>query len=67
MAVTILRNVSVLDAENGSLSAEQSVVIDGSRIADVGPALTGPDDAVVLDGPAGPSCPGSSTRILIPP
>jgi len=50
MAVTILRNVSVLDAENGSLSAGQSVVIEGSRIADVGPALTGPDDAVILDG-----------------
>src|ERR1039458_5258101 len=49
MAVTILRNVSVLDAENGSLSAGQSVVIEGSRIADVGPALTGPGDAVILD------------------
>src|ERR1039457_1081411 len=58
MAVTILRNVSVLDAENGSLSAGQSVVIEGSRIADVGPALTGPDDAVILDGAGRTVMPG---------
>ena len=58
MAVTILRNVSVLDAENGSLSAEQSVVIEGSRIADVGPALTGPDDAVIMDGAGRTVMPG---------
>ena len=58
MAVAILRNVSVLDVENGSLSAEQSVVIEGSRIADVGPALTGPDDAVILDGAGRTVMPG---------
>ncbi len=49
MGVTILRNASVLDPERGELSDGQSVVIDGGRIADVGPSLTGPDDAVVLD------------------
>ena len=49
MAVTILRNASVLDPERGELAEGQSVVIDGNRIADVGPGLTGPDDAVVFD------------------
>jgi imidazolonepropionase-like amidohydrolase len=49
MAVTILRNASVLDPEAGSLTPSQSVVIEGGRIADVGPGLTGPEDAVVLD------------------
>ena len=49
MAVTILRNASVLDPERGELDESQSVVVDGGRIADVGPGLTGPDDAVVVD------------------
>jgi imidazolonepropionase-like amidohydrolase len=49
MTVTILRNASVLDAADGSLTQGQSVVVEGSRIADVGPGLTGPDDAVLLD------------------
>ena len=49
MGVTILRNASVLDPERGELAEGQSVVISGSRIADVGRGLTGPDDAVVLD------------------
>jgi imidazolonepropionase-like amidohydrolase len=49
MAVTILRNASVLDPERGERDEGQSVVIDGDRIADVGPGLTGPDDAVTLD------------------
>jgi imidazolonepropionase-like amidohydrolase len=49
MAVTILRNASVLDPERGELDEGQSVVVDGGRIADVGPGLTGPDDAVVVD------------------
>jgi imidazolonepropionase-like amidohydrolase len=49
MGVTILRNASVLDPERGELAEDQSVVIDGSRIADVGPGLTGPDDAAVFD------------------
>ena len=49
MAVTILRNASVLDPERGELDESQSVVVDGGRIADVGPGLTGPDDAVIID------------------
>ena len=49
MGVTILRNASVLDPERGELAEGQSVVISGSRIADVGHGLTGPDDAVVFD------------------
>jgi imidazolonepropionase-like amidohydrolase len=49
MAVTILRNASVLDPEAGSLTPGQSVVVEGGRIADIGPGLTGPEDAVVLD------------------
>jgi imidazolonepropionase-like amidohydrolase len=49
MGVTILRNASVLDPERGELAEGQSVVISGSRIADVGRGLTGPDDAVVFD------------------
>jgi imidazolonepropionase-like amidohydrolase len=49
MAVTVLRNASVLDPEEGSLSPGQSVVVEDGRIADVGPALTAPEDATVLD------------------
>ena len=47
MTVTILRNASVLNAADGSLAEGQSVVVEGSRIADVGPGLTGPDDRVL--------------------
>jgi imidazolonepropionase-like amidohydrolase len=49
MGVTILRNAAVLDAERGELAEGQSVAIDGQRIADVGPGLTGPEGAIVLD------------------
>jgi imidazolonepropionase-like amidohydrolase len=49
MAVTVLRNASVLDPEAASLTPGQSVVVEGGRIADVGPGRTGPEDAVVLD------------------
>jgi imidazolonepropionase-like amidohydrolase len=49
MTVTILRNASVLDAADGTLTPGQSVAVEGDRIADVGPGLTGPDDAVLLD------------------
>jgi imidazolonepropionase-like amidohydrolase len=58
MAMTILRNVSVLDAESGSLSPDQSVVVENGRIADVGPGLTGPVDAVILDGAGQTVMPG---------
>ncbi|HEY2286473.1 MAG TPA: amidohydrolase family protein [Streptosporangiaceae bacterium] len=49
MAVTILRNASVLDAASGSLHDGQSVAVEDGRIADVGPALAGPADALVID------------------
>lgn len=49
MAVMILKNASVLDAESGTLTSGQSVVIEDGRIADVGAGLTGPPDATVLD------------------
>jgi imidazolonepropionase-like amidohydrolase len=49
VAVTVLRNASVLDAERGELAEGQSVVVEDGRIADVGPGLAGPDDAVVVD------------------
>jgi len=49
MGVTILRNASVLDPEQGELAPGQSVVVEGGRIADVGPGLSGPDDALILD------------------
>ncbi len=49
MPVTVLRNASVLDPEAATLTPGQSVVVEGGRIADVGPGRTGPEDAVVLD------------------
>jgi imidazolonepropionase-like amidohydrolase len=49
MGVTILRNASVLDPERGELAEGQSVAVEGGRIADVGPGLAGPDDALILD------------------
>jgi imidazolonepropionase-like amidohydrolase len=49
VGVTVLRNASVLDPERGELAEGQSVVISGSRIADVGRGLTGPEDSVVFD------------------
>src|SRR6202050_4423163 len=49
MAVTVLRNASVLDPEQGTLTEGQSVVIEDGRIADVGSDRTAPEDALVLD------------------
>jgi imidazolonepropionase-like amidohydrolase len=49
MAVTILRNASVLDTVAGELTPGQSVAIEDGRIAEVGPGLSGPDDALILD------------------
>jgi imidazolonepropionase-like amidohydrolase len=49
MAMTILRNAMVLDPARGELVPDQSVTVSGGQIADVGPGLTFPDDAVVLD------------------
>ena len=49
MSVTVLRNASVLDAERGELTEGQSVVVEDGRIADIGPGLSGPGDADVID------------------
>lgn len=49
MGVTILRNASVLDPDTAELTAGQSVVVEGGRIADVGTNVPGPRDALVLD------------------
>jgi imidazolonepropionase-like amidohydrolase len=49
MTLSVLRNASVLDPDQGTLSAGLSVVVEGGRIADVGPALRVPGDADVLD------------------
>ena len=49
MGITILQHAAVLDPVRGDLAEEQSVVVDGRRIADVGPGLAGPDDAVIVD------------------
>src|SRR5208282_1634512 len=49
MGVTILRNASVLDPEKGELVPGQSVLVEGSRSADVGPGVSGPGDALILD------------------
>ena len=49
MTVTILRNASVLDPETATLIEGQAVAVENGRIADVGPGLTGPGDAVIID------------------
>jgi imidazolonepropionase-like amidohydrolase len=49
VAVTVLRNSAVLDPESAELAEDQSVVVEDGRVADVGPGLAGPDDAVVID------------------
>jgi len=49
MGVTILRNASVLDPGTAELTAGQSVVVEGGRIADVGANVPSPRDALVLD------------------
>ena len=49
MAVTILRNASVLDAERGELAEGQSVVVEAAGSPTSGPGLTAPGDALVLD------------------
>jgi imidazolonepropionase-like amidohydrolase len=49
VTVTILRHASVLDAVSGTLTPDQSVVVEGGRIADVGPGLAGPGDALIVD------------------
>ena len=64
MGVTILRNASVLDPERGELAPGQSVVIEGGRIADIGPGLTGPPDSVSLD-VAGRTVTATTTSVML--
>lgn len=49
MAITILKNAIVLDADSGTMSEVQSVVVENDRIADIGPAVRVASDAIVLD------------------
>src|SRR5580693_6278827 len=49
MTVTIVRNASVLDPASATRAEGQSVAVENGRIIDVGPRLTGPSDAVVVD------------------
>ena len=55
-----LRDVTVVDVTNGSLRAEQTVLVAGNRIAAVGPAgeVRIPDDADVIDATGGYLIPG---------
>ena len=49
MTVTIVRNASVLDPASATRAEGQSVAVENGRITDVGPRLTGPGDAVIVD------------------
>ena len=49
MTVTIVRNASVLDPDSATLAEGQAVAVENGRIADVGPGLTGPGDALIVD------------------
>jgi len=49
MTVTILRNASVLDPASATCAEGQDVAVENGRIVDVGPRLTGPGDAVIVD------------------
>ncbi len=55
-----IRNVTVVDVTDGSLHADQMVVVVGNRITAVGPAdeVGVPDDAEVIDAPRGYLIPG---------
>jgi imidazolonepropionase-like amidohydrolase len=45
----LFRNATVLDPRRGELTPDQSIVVEGGRISDVGSHLRGPADAVVFD------------------
>ena len=45
----IFQNAVVLEPGTAELIPEQSIVVEGDRIVDVGPRLRGPTDAVVFD------------------
>jgi imidazolonepropionase-like amidohydrolase len=49
MTVTIVRNAAVLDPVSATRVEGQAVAVENGRIADVGPRLTGPSDAVIVD------------------
>jgi imidazolonepropionase-like amidohydrolase len=49
MPVTILRNASVLDPASATRAEGQDVAVENGRIVDVGPGLTSPGDAVIVD------------------
>jgi len=59
-AVVVIRAVTVVDVINGSLRANQTVLVAGNRIAAIGPAdqVRIPDNADLLDGTGGFIIPG---------
>lgn len=57
-ADTLLTDVTIVDIETGTLSPRQSVLIEGSDIAAIGPDLTAGDDVQRIDGEGGFLIPG---------
>ncbi len=47
---TLVRNVTLVDVETGTLAGGQSVLITGTRIADIGPTISAPEGTPELDG-----------------
>jgi imidazolonepropionase-like amidohydrolase len=45
----VFQNATVLDPRRGELIPDQTIVVEGSRIVDVGPRLRGPSEATVFD------------------
>jgi len=55
----LIKNARIVDVEAGTTSPPQSVLIEGARIAEVGPEIAGPDaPATVLDAEGGFLIPG---------
>lgn len=57
-ADALLTDVTIVDVETGTLTPGQSVLIEGTEIAAIGPALTAPDDIQRIDGDGGYLIPG---------
>lgn len=57
-ADALISNVTLVDVETGTLAPGQSVRIEGTAIAAVGPGLAAPAGATVLDGTGGYLIPG---------
>ncbi|MFC6689198.1 amidohydrolase family protein [Jhaorihella thermophila] len=57
-ADTLLNDVTIVDIESGALAPGQSVLIEGTEIAAVGPDLTAGDDVRHIDGEGGFLIPG---------